>query len=57
MAALLLSFLKDFRESFLTAPVPLALVQKVRKTYLYLKCHQTKKFSSGDIDILFIAAL
>jgi hypothetical protein len=31
MAALLLSFLKGFREL-------LTLVQKVRKSYLYLKC-------------------
>ena len=44
MAALLSSFLKDFCESFLTPPILLALAQKVRKTYLYLKCHQTKSF-------------
>jgi hypothetical protein len=56
MAALLSSFLVDFCESFLTTFILLTLAQKVRKSYLYLKCHP-KKFSSEDVDFLFVAAL
>ncbi len=44
MAALLPSFLTDFCESFHTTFILLTLVQKVRKSYLHLKCHQMKSF-------------
>ena len=44
MAALLSSFLKDFRESFLTPPILLALAQKVRKSCLCSKYHQMNSF-------------
>jgi hypothetical protein len=57
MAALLSSFLKDFRQSFLTTPILLALVQKVQKSYLYLKMPPNENFSSTDVDFLLVAAL
>jgi hypothetical protein len=56
MAALLSSFLKDFRQSFLTTHILLALVQKVQKSYLYLKM-PNENCSSTDVDFLLVAAL
>jgi hypothetical protein len=36
--------LKDFRESFLTPPILLALAQKVKTSYLHSKRRQKKSF-------------
>jgi hypothetical protein len=56
MAALLPPNLKDFRVSFLTSPILLALVQKVQELLVF-KMPPNEKFSSADVDISFIALL
>ncbi len=55
-AALLSSFLKGFRESFLTAPILLTLAQSVKDLPLF-KMLPNSKFSSAGIDFSLVAAL